>query len=142
MDAGESTAEGEVRPVARPSGGEAASVSSEARTVEQFDTVSAGEKQAAAEAAEKTAASGTGEALGQTVASLGDPAEPGLWIKTPLARAPGKGRVVYPENGKGVELDLIPLDGPASGGSRMSLAALRALDAPLTELPTVEVYAN
>lgn len=132
----------EMRPVARPTGGPQARPPEGARTAEEFDTVSAGEKQAAAEAAEVAAASGAGETLGQTVASLGDPAEPGLWIKTPLARGPGKGRVVYPVNGKAVEVELIPLDGPKTGGSRMSLAALRTLEAPLTELATVEVYAN
>ncbi len=140
LEAAEPSGSGAVRPVARPEGG--AQPPEGARTAEAFDTVSAGEKQAATEAAEEAAASGAGEALGETVASLGNPGEPGLWIKTPLARDPGKGRVVYPVNGKAVELELIPLDGPKTGGSRMSLAALRSLEAPLTGLLTVEVYAN
>lgn len=113
-----------------------------ARTAEQFDTTSTAEKQAAAAEAKKAQAGGAGRLLGRTVASLGDPADPGLWIKTPLVSQPGKGRVVYPANGKTVQLDLIPIDGPKTAGSRMSLAALRVIDAPLTELPEVEVYAD
>lgn len=139
------TFEGAVtRPVARPSALEtrAAPPPSTARTAAQFDTVSAGEKAAAEAAAQEAAAAGAGRALGVTIASLGDPAQPGLWIKTPLVSTAGRGRVVYPKTGKAVELDLIPLEGPMTGGSRMSLAALRVLEAPLTDLPEVEVYQN
>ncbi len=133
----------QTRPVSRPeSVATAVRPPAGARTVEQFDTTSAEEKKAAAAAAQDAQASGAGRLLGRTVASLGDPAKPGLWIKTPLVRQPGKGRVVYPKNGKAVELELIPLDGPATAGSRMSLAALRVIEAPLTDLPEVEVYAE
>ena len=142
----DATAEsGVTRPVARPSTlntTSAARPPAGARTVEQFDTTSTAEKAAAAEAAKEAVASGEGKALGATIASLGDPAQPGLWIKTPLVSAPAKGRVVYPKNGKAVELDLIPLDGPKTAGSRMSLAALRVIEAPLTDLPEVQVFAN
>jgi hypothetical protein len=140
-----SDGEGPLRPNARPEAlntTPAARPPAGARTVEQFDTTSADEKRAAAVAAEQKAASGEGRALGRTVASLGDPAQPGLWIRTPLVSAPATGRVVYPKNGKAVELDLLPLDGPKTAGSRMSLAALRVIEAPLTDLPEVDVFLN
>jgi hypothetical protein len=77
--------------------------------------------------------------LGLTVASLGTATEPGLWLKTPLVDAPGRGRVTYPANGRTVEVDLIPLDAPRGAGSRLSLAGFQALGAPLTGLPEVRV---
>ncbi|WP_372609904.1 hypothetical protein [Aquicoccus sp.] len=131
----------EQRPVARPTdatirpprGG---------RTIGQLDTTSAEEKRAAGDAGRAAQAGGAGRSLGRTIASLGDPARPGLWIETPLVSAPGRGRVVYPRNGKAVELDLIPIKGPRTAGSRMSLAALRVIEAPLTDLPEVEVYSE
>ena len=134
-----------MRPVARPDGlntTPAKRPPANATTAAQFDTTSAAEKTAAVEAAQDAAKSGEGKALGTTVASLGDPAQPGLWIKTPLVKSAAKGRVVYPKNGKAVELDLIPLDGPAGAGSRMSLAALRVVEAPLTDLSEVKVFKN
>jgi hypothetical protein len=132
---------GQIRPMARPQGG-GASVKppATARTVEQLDTTTVAEKNAAETAARKAQKSGQGKLLGRTVASLGDPTDPGIWIKTPLVSKPSKGRVVYPVSGKAVQLDLIPIDGPATAGSRMSLAALRVIEAPLTELPEVDVY--
>lgn len=78
--------------------------------------------------------------LGSTVASLGDATEPGFWIKTPLVKARGVGRIVNPANGKSARVDLIPLDGPASGGSQVSLPALQLLGVSLTDLPTLEVF--
>ncbi|MFX0541353.1 hypothetical protein ACEWPM_006415 [Roseovarius sp. S4756] len=105
-----------------------------ARTVEQFDTTTDADKAAAAQ----PAAGGTD--LGLTIASLGAPGEPGFWLKTPLVRTAGPGRVVYPANGKSVKVDLIPLDAEPGAGSRMSLAALRVIEAPLTGLPEVQVF--
>lgn len=133
---------GQVRPMARPDGGAARRPPATARTVDQLDTTSSAEKTAAKKAAEESQKSGKGKLLGRTVASLGDPGDPGIWIKTPLVSTPSKGRVVYPANGKAVQLDLIPIEGPATGGSRMSLAALRSIEAPLTELPEVDVYSE
>lgn len=130
--------EGQTRPVGRPGGGSAPAPSSDARTVEEFDTTSAEDRQAAA-----AASAPTGEqALGSTVASLGDPARPGFWIETPLVSAPGQGRVLYPETGKSARVELIPIAGPATAGSRLSLAAMRLIGAPLTGLPEVEVYSG
>lgn len=108
-----------------------------ARTAEAFDTTTA---------EQRAAATGAGEAggalLGTTVASLGNPAEAGLWIETPLATAPGPGRLVLPATGRSALVELRPIAGPASAGSRVSLGAMRLLGAPLTALPTLEVYAR
>jgi len=74
-----------------------------------------------------------------TVASLGDVARPGLWMRTPLVRAPMRGRVTDAATGASVVLDLIPLDAPPGAGSRMSLAAYQRLNLPLTSLPELRV---
>lgn len=119
-------------PVARTT---ADPVPETARTVEEFDTTTTADRAKAAQAAPG------GRDLGLTIASLGAAGEPGFWLKTPLVSAPGKGRVVYPASGKEVQVDLIPIEGPATAGSRMSLAALRLIDAPLAGLPEVRVFA-
>ena len=103
-----------------------------ARTVEQFDTTTEAQRVAAASDA-------GGRLLGTTVASLGDASRAGFWIETPLVSERGTGHLVYPATGKSVEVELIPAE---SGGSRVSLAALRLLEAPLTDLPVLEVYEN
>tara|TARA_R110002049_G_scaffold23545_2_gene83252 strand:+ start:66767 stop:67264 length:498 start_codon:yes stop_codon:yes gene_type:complete len=108
--------------------------SSSATTAEALDTTTP-EQRAAATRAPSTA----GKALGKTVVSLGSPTEPGLWLKTPLVRAETAGRVTNPANGKSAAVMLIPIEGPATAGSRMSLAALRLIDASLADLTTVEV---
>lgn len=101
----------------------------------QLDTTTAQQKAAAA------AAPAVAETkLGNTVASLGDPTEGGFWIKTPLVKARGIGRIVNPANGKSAKVDLIPLDGPADAGSQVSLPALQLIGVSLTDLPTIEVY--
>lgn len=78
--------------------------------------------------------------LGTTIASLGDPARPGLWIETPLARAKQPGQVRF--KGRVTPVTLIPVDGPETGGSRLSLAAMRALGVALTDLVEVQVSAG
>lgn len=122
-----------VEEVAPPEGG-IAPVPPAARTVEDFDTTTEAQK----------AEAGTGGAggvdLGVTIASLGTATEPGFWLKTPLVDAPAKGRVVYPGTGQSVQVDLIPIDGPKTAGSRMSLAAMRLVGAPFTGLPEIRVY--
>ena len=80
--------------------------------------------------------------IGQTVASLGDPTQPGFWLETPLVSTLVAGAVVNPETGARVAVDLRPIAAPEGSGSRISLAALRALGATLTDLVTVEVYQN
>jgi len=120
----------EVRPVARPDA--ASRPPSGARTADGLDTTTDEERQAAS----APAASGARD-LGVTVASLGDPARSGFWLETPLVSAPAKGRVEF--EGQSAQVDLIPIEGPESGGSRISLSAMRLIGAPLTGLPEVRV---
>lgn len=94
----------------------------------------------ATERAQAAAPATPGRLLGTTIASLGDPSQPGFWIKTPLVRAESDGRIVNPANGKSAKVRLIPLGGPASGGSQVSLPALQLLGISLTDLPSLEVY--
>lgn len=80
--------------------------------------------------------------LGHTVAGLGDPGKTGLWLETPLVSAAGKGRVVWPTTGRWVAVALLPSAGEVTAGSRLSLQAMQALGAPLTDLIEVEVYSG
>ena len=113
-----------------------------ARTVEEFDTTTAADREAAlAPAPGAGTESGDGR-LGVTIASLGDPTLPGFWIKTPLVSEEKSGRIVYVTSGRSVQVTLIPSGGPVGGGSQVSLAAMRLLDAPLAGLPELVVYAN
>ncbi|EEB85343.1 conserved hypothetical protein [Roseobacter sp. GAI101] len=105
-----------------------------ARTAEALDTTTPEQRAAAAQPAEQGA-----QSLGTTVASLGSATEPGLWMKTPLVKSEIQGRVVNPATGKSSTVRLIPLDGPKTAGSRMSLSALRLIGASLTDLTPVEV---
>lgn len=118
-----------VMPGAPPAAGATAAVP------EPVTGVSDAEK--ADEVAPEPEASGR---LGVTIASLGDPGEAGLWLKTPLVDAAAKGRVMY--EGKTADVELIPIPGEVGAGSRMSLAAFQALGAPITGLPEVEVFRN
>ena len=111
------------------------------RTAEDFDTTTAEERAVAVAAAEQAPAQAE-RLLGSTVASLGDATEPGLWLKTPLVSAVTQGRIADPGRGTTVLVELRPLPGGASGGSQISLAALRLLEVPLTDLPTIEVFAR
>lgn len=106
----------------------------DARTADALDTTSPEQRAAVAEPA-----AGAERVLGTTVASLGSATEPGLWLKTPLVRAETQGRVTNPATGKSSTVTLIPLPGPETGGSRMSLPALRLIGASLTDLTEVEV---
>lgn len=135
---------------------EPAPVEAPAETTEQpveavVETVEIGEGGATAEAldttteAEKAAvtnvsvpASGL---LGETVATLGDPAQPGFWLKTPLVKTERVGRIER-EGGAVAQVTLIPLEGEATSGSQISLSAMRALDIGLTDFATLKVYAN
>jgi hypothetical protein len=109
----------------------------EAATAEDFDTTTPEERAAAAATDETEGA----RRLGTTVASLGDPADPGFWIETPLVTEARRGRLEYPANGKTVQVELRPSGGASGSGSRVSLPALRMLEAPLTGLPELVVFA-
>lgn len=119
-------------PVGRPA---ARGLQAGGQTAAQLDKTSAAEKAAA------TAPSSGGGKLGTTVASLGDATQSGFWIKTPLVKAAGKGRIVNPANGKSANVDLQPLGG-GGAGSQISLAAMQALGIALTDLPEIEVWRN
>ncbi|MBU2992979.1 hypothetical protein [Octadecabacter sp. B2R22] len=110
--------------------------SATARTVEQFDTTTAEDRAAAV----ATPVSSGERRLGTTIASLGSPTDPGIWFKTPLVSEVTQGRVVY--NGNSVAVELRPSGGVVGSGSQISLAAMRLIEAPLTGLPEVTVYAN
>lgn len=132
---------GQTRPEARPE--QIAAVSRTpppaARTVEDFDVTTSAERVAAAAPPAEPAGE---RRLGTTVASLGDPSRAGFWLETPLVSSPEQGRVVFPATGKSAQVELIPIDGPATGGSRISLAAMRLIEAPLTDLPVIEVFSG
>ncbi len=131
-----------VRPKARPNGrgnriADIASglVPANAQRPSDFDTVSDSEKASA------TSGSVQGLRLGETIASLGNPAETGLWIKTPLVQSEQDGRVFFSGTGKSVAVTLIPLSGPPTAGSQISLSAMQTLGLGLDQLPTVEIFA-
>ena len=93
------------------------------------------------EAAAAPASASAERRLGSTVASLGDPSQPGFWVKTPLVQSETNGRIVNPANGKSAKVRLIPLGG-AGGGSQVSLPALQLIGVSLTDLPLIEVYSG
>jgi hypothetical protein len=105
-----------------------------ARAPEEYDTTTPAQRAAAAAApvAAETR-------LGTTIASLGDPTDPGFWLKTPLVSAPAKGRVAVAGGGS-AQVDLLPSGGAPGSGSQISLPALRLLGVALTDLPELTVY--
>lgn len=102
------------------------------QTADALDATTDAEKTAAT-----TAPAGSAK-LGTTVASLGDPTQQGFWLRTPLVTSEADG-AVETEGGAVVQVKLIPIDGPATAGSRISLAAMRALGLGLTDLTTLKV---
>ncbi|MGR3494251.1 hypothetical protein [Citreimonas sp.] len=113
------------RPPAPPAG---------AATAEQFDTTTEADRAAATEAP-----SGGETRLGEVVVSLGDVARPGFWLETPLVSTETEGRVEAP-GGASAKVTLEPAEDGT--GSRISLPAMRLLEVPLTDLPTLTVYAT
>ena len=75
-----------------------------------------------------------------TIAGLGDPTQPGLWMETPLVATQQMARV-RSATGAEVTLSLRPIEGEVGAGSRLSIDAMRALGAPLTELVELQVSA-
>ena len=96
---------------------------------------------ATGEEAEAPAPSAASGSLGTTIASLGDPTRPGLWLETPLVSAEAAGTLVA-ENGNRIDVTLIPSGGAAGSGSRISVAAMQALGLGLTDLATLTVIAG
>lgn len=125
-----------IRPVGRPVRGVAPIGTSGARDAASLDRTSAAERQAAlAPPPARTTI------LGETLASLGSPAEQGFWLRTGLVQSAQAGRVSLP-NGRSVAVELRPSGQPAGSGSQLSLAAFRALEVPLTQLVTLRVQAE
>ena len=125
-----------LRPQPRLGGDARKAPPKNATTAEGFDTTTANERAAAA------AIVVSGKQLGKTIASLGSPSEPGFWAKTTLVAAQTAGRLVDPATGKSVQVTLIPIEGPKTAGSRVSLAAMRVLGVSLTGLPKLEVWSG
>ncbi|HCQ67638.1 MAG TPA: hypothetical protein DIU07_21975, partial [Rhodobacteraceae bacterium] len=109
----------------------------DAVTAEQFDTTTAEQRAAAA-----SGAAGGEARVGRTVATLGNPADPGFWLETPLVDVVRAGRVVAVTTGKSVQVELRPIAGDPGAGSRISLPALRLLEIGLTGLHELDVFAG
>lgn len=103
-------------------------------TVDQFDTTSEEDRTAATQVDTSVQT----QELGVTIASLGPPAEPGIWLKTPLVTALSEGRITY--NDTSINVELRPSGGGPGSGSQISLAAMRLIEAPLTGLPEITVF--
>lgn len=106
-----------------------------ATTIEEFDTTSPADRAAAVVPNAMPGA----RVLGTTIASLGSPAEPGLWLKTPLVASLTAGQAEY--QGRTITLELRPSGGATGSGSQISLAAMRLIGVPLTSLPELTVLA-
>ena len=124
-------------PIATPAtvAGTAPPPPSNATTVADFDTTSQADHDAAV-----TTVAASQASLGTTIASLGSPTEPGIWLKTPLVTTLTAGRLEY--QGNAINVELRPSGGAAGSGSQISLAAMRLLKAPLTGLPELTVFAT
>ncbi len=79
-----------------------------------------------------------GVLLGQAVVTLGDPGRAGFWVETELVTQSGQGRIELSDGSKSVEVALLP----SAGSGRISLAALRLLEVPLTALVEVKLFAE
>lgn len=111
-------------------------VGGQGETAASLDTTTEAEKAAAT----SVSAPKSG-LLGETVASLGDPAKAGFWLMTPLVKAEVEGRIERP-GGAVASVTLLPSGTEEGSGSQISLAAMRALDLGLTDLVTLKVYAE
>ena len=105
----------------------------DARTIDEFDTTTAEDR---AEAVAVSATSSETD-LGTTLATLGSPTEPGIWLKTPLVAELSPGRITY--EGQTINVELRPSGGEPGSGSQISLAAMRLLNAPLTGILELQV---
>lgn len=117
------------------SNADAQTVPKTARTAEAFDITTPAERAAAVQKNPKASTF-----LGETIASLGNPADTGIWLLTPLVDTVRSGRVQYGDTS--VVLQLRPIRGERTGASQLSLSAMRLLQAPLTELVRVNVFAS
>ena len=107
-----------------------------ATTVEEFDTTTEEDRADALEVEE----TGGEERLGTTLATLGSPTDPGIWMETGMVSVLTPGRVEVAATGATINLELRPSGGPADAGSEISLPALRLLNVPLTAIQELVVY--
>jgi hypothetical protein len=122
------------RPQSRPSGS-IAGLGAGGLRPEALDRTSAQDRAAAL-----APGPATGAALGETLASLGSPAEPGLWLRTGLVTRAMPGRIVVQDGGAALRVELRPSGTPAGSGSQLSLAAFTTLGLPLTTLVRLQVF--
>jgi hypothetical protein len=130
----EPTAAIATHPAPRPNSAGAKAPPKGARTVKALDTTTAAQK---AEALAAPAQPGAEQSLGKTAVALGNVTEPGFWLRSGLVKKAGPGRVVTASGGS-IAVDLIP----GEGAAQLSLAAFRALNLPLTDLPEVTIFAQ
>jgi hypothetical protein len=126
---------GVTMPADLETGGEATDLAATAgaQTPESLDQTSEAERIAAI----APPVSGSERELGRVIVALGPVTEQGFWLKSSLVTEPSKGRVVT-VTGTSVAVDLLPGEGAAT----LSLAAFRALELSLTELPELAVFTN
>lgn len=124
-----------IRPQTRPRAEAALSplARSAARTADALDRTTPEERAAA------TAPATGGQRLGETLASLGNPAEGGFWLRTGLVTEPRPGRV-QAAGGASAQVELRPSGSAPGAGSQLSLAAFRAMGLSLTDLHRLEVF--
>ncbi|MCC1482153.1 D-galactarate dehydratase [Roseibaca sp. Y0-43] len=125
-----------LRPLARP-GARATGLGQRGQTADTLDTTSPAER-AAAQAVDVTG----GALLGETLASLGSPTEQGFWLRTGLVTRVTQGRVERVDGSGAIRVELRPSGAAPGAGSQLSLAAFRALGAPLTELLPLRVLSE
>lgn len=99
------------------------------------ETISNDEADDSAEATPAPAPSGPKP----TVASLGDPAKPGMWLETPIVQVERQGRITVKATGRSAEVTLIPIEGEETAGSRLSVSGFQAVGASLTDLVELTV---
>lgn len=117
------------------SNADAPTIPKTARTAEAFDITTPAERAAAVQKSPQASIF-----LGETIASLGNPADAGIWLSTPLVDTVQAGRVQYGD--ASVVVELRPITGEPTGASQLSLSAMRLLQAPLTELVRIDVFAS
>lgn len=128
---------GDPRPDARPASSPAAALGRTARMPELLDQTRPEERAAAT-----APAAAQGQFLGTSLASLGNPAESGFWLRTGLVSSVTSGRIELASGTGSLALELRPSGAAPGAGSQLSLAAFRTLDRPLTEIIALRVYAQ
>lgn len=122
------------RPQGRP-GGAATVIGGVGLRPDQLDQTSDAERVAAL--APPTART---PLLGETLAALGSPADPGLWLRTGLVDSVTPGRIEPVQGAGSLRVELRPSGAVPGSGSQLSLAAFSTLNLPLTQLVRLRVY--